>query len=594
MNFNLLYPFIQIAIIGHTLTMTNRRSESMFRKNGAEVLVDLLIEWGVDHVYGMPGDSINTIIEALRKAQDKIKFIQVRHEEVGALAAASYAKLTGKLGVCLAIAGPGAIHLLNGLYDAKLDHAPVLAITGQVESDLLGTDFFQEVNLERMFDDVAVYNQRVMSAEQIPAVVNQAIRAAYTKKGVAVLTIPDDIPKFEVKAEARKTTSFIVKSETIPESEDMAQAREILISAKKPVILAGKGAKGARDALIQFADKIGAPIVLTLPAKGVVPDEHPLCIGGLGLIGTRPAYDAMQEADTLIMVGTSFPFTGFLPDDAKTIHIDLDPAQIGKRMIVDVGLAGEADKTLTWLTNQVNHQEDRSFLSRCQENMKDWWEQLAEDEADESEPIKPQRVIRELQKIVDDQAILSVDVGNVTVWMARYFRMTNQQFIISSWLATLGCGLPGAIAGKIAYPDRKVFAICGDGGFGMTMNDFVTAVKYRLPMVVVVLNNHKIAMIKFEQEVMGNLEYATDLHNPNFALFAEACGGIGYRVERVEDLSLAFQNAIHQEKPVIIDVVVDVDEAPMPAKITFAQAAGYAKHMLKELFEKGKVTMPKF
>jgi len=565
----------------------------MLRKNGAEVLVELLIEWGVDHIYGMPGDSINTIIEALRKAKDKIKFIQVRHEEVGAMAAASYAKLTGKLGVCMAIAGPGAIHLLNGLYDAKLDHVPVLAITGQVESDLLGTDFFQEVNLERMFDDVAVYNQRVMSAEQIPAVVNQAIRSAYTKKGVAVLTIPDDIPKFEVKAEARKTTSFFVKSETIPEHADMSKAKEILLSAKKPVILAGKGALGAREPLLQFAEKLAAPIVLTLPAKGLIPDEHPLCIGGLGLIGTKPAYEAMREADTLIMVGTSYPFTGFLPDDAKIIHIDIDPAQIGKRLTIDVGLAGEAEKTLTWLTNQINHQEDRSFLKKCQENMKKWWEKLSEDENRDSIPIKPQRVIHELQKVADEDAILSVDVGNVTVWMARYFRMTKQKFIISSWLATLGCGLPGAIAGKIAFPDKKVFAICGDGGFAMTMNDFVTAIKYRLPMVVVVLNNHKIAMIKFEQEVMGNIEYATDLHNPNFAMYAEACGGIGYRVEKIEELRPAFQKAVAQDKPVIIDVVVDADEAPIPPKITFAQAYGFAKHMLKELFEEGKIDLPK-
>jgi pyruvate oxidase len=564
----------------------------MFKLTAGEKLVELLIEWGVDHIYGMPGDSINSIIEPLRKAQDKIKFIQVRHEEAGALAAAAYAKLTGKIGVCTAIAGPGAIHLLNGLYDAKLDKVPVLALTGQVESDLLGTDSFQEVNLERMFDDVAVYNQRIMSAEQLPAVVNQAIRTAYARKGVAVLTIPDDIPRFEVGKEARVTSSFIAQQEILPLKEDLQRAKELLNAAERPVILAGRGTQGIRETLLGFAEKIAAPIVLTLPGKGAIPDKHPYCLGGLGLIGTKAAYEAMQDTDLLLMIGTSFPFTGFLPEHAKTIQIDIDPYQIGKRYPVDVGLAGDAGLTLNWLMENVRTNENHEFLEACQETMQNWWSRLEKQEEAESVPIKPQRVIRALQEVAEEDAVLSVDVGNVTVWMARHFHMTHQKMIISSWLATLGCGLPGALAGQIAYPDKQVFAICGDGGFGMTMNDFVTAVKYQLPIVVVVLNNHKIAMIKFEQEVMGNMEYGTDLQNPNFAKYAEACGGVGYRVERPEELLPAFQEAVKQRKPCIIDVVVDADEAPMPANITFAQAAGYTKHMLKVLFEQGKIDLP--
>ncbi|MGG3563989.1 pyruvate oxidase [Neobacillus rhizosphaerae] len=564
----------------------------MFKPTAGEKLIELLIEWGVDHIYGMPGDSINSIIEPLRKAQDKIKFIQVRHEEAGALAAAAYAKLTGKIGVCTAIAGPGAIHLLNGLYDAKLDKVPVLALTGQVESDLLGTDSFQEVNLERMFDDVAVYNQRIMSAEQLPAVVNQAIRTAYARKGVAVLTIPDDIPRFEVGKEARVTSSFTAQQEILPLKEDLQRAKELLHAAGRPVILAGRGTHGIRETLLGFAEKMAAPIVLTLPGKGAIPDKHPYCLGGLGLIGTKAAYEAMQETDLLLMIGTSFPFTGFLPDHAKTIQIDIDPYQIGKRYPVDVGLAGDAGLTIDWLIENVRANENREFLEACQETMKNWWSRLEKQEEVDTIPIKPQRVIRALQEAAEEDAVLSVDVGNVTVWMARHFHMTHQKMIISSWLATLGCGLPGALAGQIAYPDKQVFAICGDGGFGMTMNDFVTAVKYQLPIVVVVLNNHKIAMIKFEQEVMGNIEFGTDLQNPNFAKYAEACGGVGYRVERPEDLGPAFHEAVKQRKPCIIDVVVDADEAPMPANITFAQAAGYTKHMLKVLFEEGKIDLP--
>jgi pyruvate oxidase len=564
----------------------------MFKPTAGEKLIELLIEWGVDHIYGMPGDSINSIIEPLRKAKDKLKFIQVRHEEAGALAAAAYAKLTGKIGVCTAIAGPGAIHLLNGLYDAKLDRVPVLAIAGQVESDLLGTDSFQEVNLERMFDDVAVYNQRIMSAEQLPAVLNQAIRTAYAKRGVAVLTVPDDIPRFEVKKEARVTSHFVVKQEIFPNQCDLEKAKEIIEQAERPIILAGRGTHGIRDTLLAFAEKIAAPIVLTLPGKGAIPDKHPYCLGGLGLIGTKASYEGMQETDTLIMIGTSFPFTGFLPENAKTIQIDIDPAQIGKRYPVDVGLAGEAGKTLEWLSERLKCKENRSFLEKSQERAKNWLDKLEQQEEDNSVPIKPQRVIHELQKVVPDDAILSVDVGNVTVWMARHFHMTHQRFIISSWLATLGCGLPGAIAGGIAYPNKKVFAICGDGGFGMTMADFLTAVKYKLPIVVIILNNHKIAMIKFEQEVMGNIEYGTDLHNPNFAQYAETCGGVGFRVEDPSELLPALQKAVMLDKPCIIDVTVDANEAPVPANITFAQAVGYTKHMLKVLFEEGKLDLP--
>lgn len=564
----------------------------MFRKKAGDAMMDMLIEWGVDHIYGMPGDSINSLIESIRKRKEQLDFVQVRHEEAGALAAASYAKLTGKLGVCMGIAGPGAIHLLNGLYDAKLDKAPVLAIAGQVETDLMGSDFFQEVDLANLFKDVAVYSQTVMSAEQLPTVVNQAVRAAYDKKGVSVLIIPDDIPKMEIERGARVTSSTLVQSDQIPQQQDIQQAEKLLNKAEKPIILAGKGAKGARDSLIRLAERLNAPIVLTLPGKGIVPDDHPLSLGGLGLLGTKPATLAMEEADTLIMVGTSFPFTGFLPENAKTIHIDKDPSQIGKRYPVDVGLAGDSELTLSRLTGLIQTPNDGAFLQKYQSQMKDWWTRLEEQEADNSVPIKPQRVIGALQQVAADDAILSVDVGNVTVWMARHFKMRNQKFITSGWLATLGCGLPGAIAGRIAYPHKQVFAICGDGGFQMMMNDFVTAVKYDLPLVCIVFNNHKIAMIKFEQEVMGNAEFGTNLQNPDFARYADICGGIGYRVEHPDDILPALEKAVSQRKPCIIDVVVDANEAPLPAKITFAQMTGYARHMVKELFQEGTIHKP--
>jgi pyruvate oxidase len=565
----------------------------VFRKIVADEFVDTLIAWGVDHIYGMPGDSINTIIEALRRKKDKIRFIQVRHEEAGALAAAAYAKLTGKLGVCLSIAGPGAIHLLNGLYDAKMDHAPVLAIAGQVNTHALGLDYFQEVNLDRLFDDVAVYNQTIVSPGQIPAVVNQAIRTAYAKKGVAVLTIPGNVPDMELEKDSWHTLPRVDMGQIQPLSKDIEAACAALMQEEKHiVILAGKGARGAREELLALAEKLGAPIVLTLPAKGVIPDEHPYCLGGLGLIGTRAAYDAMREADVLFMVGTSYPFTGYLPEHALTIQLDAEPIQIGKRYPVDVGLVGDVKTTLAMLNERVRYRENRDFLARCKQKMGTWWGKMEKLEKAEAEKIVPEYVARAIQEVASDNAVLSCDVGNVTVWMARHFRCTNQEFMISSWLATLGCGLPGAIAAQLAYPDRQVFAICGDGGFAMTMADFVTAVKYKLPIITVVFNNEKIAMIKFEQEVMGNLEYGTQLHNPNFAAYAEACGALGLRVEKKEDLLPALRQAIDAKRPCIIDTTVEADEIPMPPKVMAGQALGFAKHMAKELVEEGRISFP--
>lgn len=563
----------------------------MFEKRTGEVMVELLSEWGVDHIYGVPGDSINHVVEELRKKESQIDFIQVRHEEVAALSASSYAKLTGKCGVCLSIAGPGAIHLLNGLYDAKADQAPVLVLAGQIETKRLGTGFFQEAHIDRMFDDVSVFNEQVASEEQLPSLLNQAIRTAYAKKGVAVLTIPDDIPARKLKKQIQKNARLLAEPEISPTKADLDAAISLINDAKQPVILAGKGAKDAREELIYFAEQIGAPIIVSLAGKGIIPDQHPLCLGNLGAIGTQPAYSAMEEADLLVMIGTSFPYTDFLPDDAMAVQIDHDAVKVGLRYPIDVGLVGDAKQTLATLNERLNKKEDQEFLDKYQRKMQAWWEEIERDETEATTPIKPQQVIPALQKVVNDNAILSVDVGNVTVWMARHFRMTNQDFLISSWLGTMGCGLPGAIAAKVAAPERQVVSVCGDGGFSMVMHDFLTAVKYRLPMLVVILNNEKLGMIKYEQQVSGDIESQIDLQPFNFAKFAEICGGKGFRVEQHADLLPAFKAAAQFNCPVIVDVVIE-DQPPLPGHISYEQAAGYTKHTIKKFFEKGKFDMP--
>ncbi|MCY7865547.1 pyruvate oxidase [Bacillus spizizenii] len=564
----------------------------MAHKTAGQAMTELLEQWGVDHVYGIPGDSINEFIEELRHERNQLKFIQTRHEEVAALAAAAEAKLTGKIGVCLSIAGPGAVHLLNGLYDAKADGAPVLAIAGQVSSGEVGRDYFQEIKLEQMFEDVAVFNREVHSAESLPDLLNQAIRTAYSKKGVAVLSVSDDLFAEKIKHEPVYTSPVYIEGNLEPKKEQLVTCAQYINNAKKPIILAGQGMKKAKRELQEFADKAAAPIVVTLPAKGVVPDKHPHFLGNLGQIGTKPAYEAMEECDLLIMLGTSFPYRDYLPDDTPAIQLDSDPAKIGKRYPVTAGLVCDSTLGLRELTEYIERKEDRRFLNACTEHMQHWWNEIEKDEAEAETPLKPQQVVARLQEAAADDAVLSVDVGTVTVWMARHFKMNaNQDFIVSSWLATMGCGLPGAIAASLSEPERQAIAVCGDGGFSMVMQDLPTAVKYKLPITVVILNNENLGMIEYEQQVKGNIDYVTKLQNVDYAAFAESCGAKGIKVTRAEELAPAFHEALHADQPVVVDVMIG-NEPPLPGKITYGQAKGFSKYMLKNFFENQNIEMP--
>lgn len=563
----------------------------MFEKRAGEILIDQLIEWEVDHIYGMPGDSINEFIDDLRKREDAIDFVQIRHEEVGALAASSYAKLTGKLGVCLSIAGPGAAHLINGLYDAKKDKVPVLAIVGQVPSTAVGTDAHQEINLERMFDGVGVFNRRVESAYQLPDMLNMAIREAYTQKGVSVLIVPDDLFTEKLKNDKMKTSETRVYPTITPDQETVERAVSLINHAKKPVILAGKGAHDSRNELVSFAEKVKAPIVLSLLGKGTIPDYHELNLGQHGQIGTKPAYEAVMNTDLLILIGTTFPYRDYLPDHVNAIQIEIKQDDLGKIYPITEGLCGDAKHILPRLTSLVSEAQSDEHLKSYQEKMKRWHVHMQEIKKDTTDPIHGPQVMYALEKNVEKDAIISCDVGNVTVWTTRFFPFTNQKFTISGALATMGCGLPGAIAGQKAYPDKQVVAICGDGGFTMVMHDFITAVKYDMPIKVVVLNNSMIGMIKYEQQLKGNLNYETDLGVVNFAKFAEACGGEGYRIEKHEEMETTMKQAFMSKKPAIIDVVIE-DMAPLPGQITYDQAVSYGEFLIKEFFTNGKVEFP--
>ncbi len=557
-------------------------------KKISDVIIDVLADAGVEYIFSIPGDGINELVEAIR-AQDRIKMIHVRHEEAGAFAASAVAKLTGKLTACMGTSGPGAIHLLNGLYDAKHDHAPVIAISGQVETQYMGTETHQEVNLHLLFEDVSVYNQIIRSANQLPQLVETACREAVNKRGVSHLIISSNIARESVPEPNKRTAFLQDQLKTIRPSDDaIGRAAELINNSEKVTIIAGIGAQHAVKELLHFADQLKAPIIKALRGKDILPDEHPFCVGGLGLLGTKPAVKAIINCNCFIMVGTDFPYNEFYPDDTPAIQIDINATQIGKRYPVAVGLEGDAATTLALLSQQIKPKEDASFLEGLQQDVQKWWRKMEEDENSDSTPIRPQAVAAAIGRVAADDAIFCCDTGAVTVWGARNLRIrAGQKFTLSGGLASMAYGLPAAIGAKLAYPERQVIALVGDGGFGMLIGDFLTAVQYKLPIVVVVFNNHKLGLIQMEQEVAGFPEFQTALHNPDFAAFAIACGGIGTKVTHTEQLIPALTTALSSGQPYILDVEINPEQLTMPPKIELNQALGFAKAKVREFFGQG-------
>ncbi len=563
------------------------------KKIASELLVERLIAWNVDTVFGLPGDGINGITEGFRRHQDRIRFVLVHHEEAAAFMATGYAKSTGRLGVCLATSGPGGIHLLNGLYDAKLDHVPVLAITGMQGPKLLGTGYQQEVHLDRLFIDVAEYNAMIHVPLQIPTLVDKAVRTALSRRAVAHLTFPVDIQQaaadadpWEGGAPARtpETAPTYVSSPGLPRAGDLQRAAAVLNEGSKVVMLVGAGALGARAEVLAVAEHLAAPVVKTLPGKAVVPDDHPLTTGGIGLLGTRPSEDAMEEADTLLMVGTNFPYTKYLPQaGVRTVQIEADATRAGDRIPTEVPLVGDAAETLQALLPLLSHHEDRSFLSSAQAAMADWREKMTALEGDDRQPIQPQYLMRVVDRLADDNAILSADSGTVATWAARHFDIRgDRRFMLSGNLATMAPGLPYTIAAQIAHPHRQCIAFVGDGGFAMLMAEFLTAARYQLPITVIVSNNSLYGQILWEQMVLGFPEYGVRWEQAaDFAPWAEACGGKGIRVEKPGEVEAAVAAALAHPGPALVDVIVNADEPPMPPKVTYEQAKGFASAFLR-------------
>ncbi|HEY6444088.1 MAG TPA: thiamine pyrophosphate-dependent enzyme [Candidatus Acidoferrales bacterium] len=556
----------------------------------SDILIDRLIHWKVSEVFGLPGDGINGIMEALRKRQDEIRFIHVRHEEAAAFMACAYAKYTGKLGVCVATSGPGGIHLLNGLYDAKLDGQPVLAITGHAFHDLIDTHTQQDVDLDKLFSDVTVYNTRVMGCAHIRNVTDLACRTALNFRGVAHLNIPSDIQDEESDERSKRnvpnhTGNVPARSGRLPAEHELAQAAEILNDGKKIAILVGQGALDARNEIIEIAERLGAPIIKALLGKAVVPDDCPYTTGGIGLLGTKPSQEALEECDTLLIAGSSFPYIEYYPAPSKVraVQIDIDPTRIGLRYPVEVGIVADCRTALEGLLSRLKRNKNRDFLKKAQKGMKTWNELMQERGSRQDKPMKPQVVALELGKRLDDDAIISCDSGTIATWFARYIPVkSRQKHSLSGTLATMANGLPYTIAAQIAYPDRQCIGFVGDGGFTMLMGEFATAVKYQLPIRIVVVKNNTLGQIKWEQMVfLGNPEYGCDLNPIDFAAFAQNCGGTGFRIEDPRDCGRILDQALKTKGPVLIEAVVDPFEPPMPPKVTVDQAEKLAKALAK-------------
>ncbi len=561
----------------------------------SESLIERLVEWGVDTVFGLPGDGINGIMEALRRHRDRLRFVLVHHEEAAAFMATGYAKATGRLGVCLATSGPGAIHLLNGLYDAKLDHVPVLALTGMQETSVLGTAYQQEVHLEHLFADVAEYNLVIDNPRQLPGVVDLAIRTALARRGVAHLSMPNDVQvadadldPFQHVAPANPpaTSPTFLPVSGLPRPQDLQAAAEVLNSGERVAILAGTGALHARAEVLAVAQALGAPVIKTLPGKAVIPDDSPYSVGGIGLLGTRPGEELVEDCDTLLMVGTNFPYTQHLPapGSVRVVQIEADPVRAGNRLPTEVPMIGDSRETLTALLPLLEPKSDRSHLEKYQKAMAGWRGDMRDLESAQRSPIAPQYLMAMVNELAADDAILTCDSGTIATWAARHWMIRGErQFYLSGNLATMAPGLPYAIAMQHAFPGRQVIAYVGDGGFAMLMAEFLTAARNDLPITVVINNNNSLGQILWEQMVLGYPEHGVRFPEPaaDFSAWARACGGFGVKVTEPGGVRAAVEQALAHDGPAIVDVDVDPNEPPLPGKVSYGQARKFATAWLR-------------
>jgi pyruvate dehydrogenase (quinone) len=570
----------------------------------AELVADFILkrlrEWGIHRIYGYPGDGINGFLGALDRADGDPEIIQARHEEMAAFMACGHAKFTGEVGVCMATSGPGAIHLLNGLYDAKLDHAPVVAIVGQQKRISLGAEYQQEVDLQVLFKDVSEFVQVCMEPAQARHLVDRAVRIALDRREVCTLIVPNDVQEEKAVESPPREHGAVFSSigyarpRVIPEEPQLERAAQILNEGDKVAILIGQGAAGAADELLEVAELLGAGVAKALLGKAVLPDDLPFVTGPIGLLGSTASYELMKDCDTLLLVGTSFPYSEWLPKEgqARCVEIELDASRIGIRYPVDVPLVGDAKETLRELIPSLRRKEDRSWRERIEAQVDDWWRVLDALAHMDADPMNPQRVVHELSERLPENAIVTADSGSSTNWFARHLRMRKGNLAsLSGTLATMGPGVPYAIAAKFAHPDRPVIAFVGDGAFQMNgMNELITVKRYlerwrdNPTLVFCVFNNQDLNQVTWEQRVLsGDPKYPATQWIPNFpyAQYAELLGLEGIYCEDGEQVGSAWERALAADGPCLLEVKVDPEVPPLPPHITFEQAEKMAKAMVK-------------
>lgn len=573
----------------------------------SDYILQRLREWDVEHVFAYAGDGINGLLAAWGRADNKPKFVQARHEEMAAFQAVGYAKFSGKVGVCAATSGPGAIHLLNGLYDAKLDHVPVVALVGQTNRSAMGGSYQQEVDLASLYKDVASdFCETVTVPEQLPNVIDRAMRTAYAKRTVTAVIIPADVQELDYSPPTHAfkmvpSSLGLGRYAPVPADEDIARAAEVLNAGEKVAVLIGQGARGARDEVERLADVLGAGVAKALLGKDALPDDLPYVTGAIGLLGTRPSYELMQECDTLLMIGSSFPYAQFLPDfdQARAVQIDIDPHMIGLRYPFEVNLVGDARETLRRLLPRLHRKESRAWREKVEKNVARWWEVMQRRAAVDADPINPEYVVHALDGKLPDDAILSADSGSAANWYARHLRLRGtMRGSLSGTLATMGPGVPYAIGAKFAHPDRPAIAIVGDGAMQMNgMMEMVTAAKYHHEwsdprLIVAVLDNSDLNQVTWEMRAMsGAPQFEESQHLPDlpYADIARSMGLGGVRVEKPKHVEAAWDQALAADRPFVIDFRTDPAVPPIPPHASLDQIEAAASAILHGDSDRGSV-----
>ena len=523
----------------------------------SDVLISQIAEWGVKYVFGIPGTSTLGIVDAIRKTNGRVKYIQVRHEEAAAFMASAYGKLTGHLAACLGISGPGATNLVTGLYDAQLDHSPVLALTGMVPRKMIGQGAIQEIDQQAFFEPVSVYNKTLMTEDQTTSLATLAIKHALLDQGVAHISVPNDVQKLPYES---KILPFEGRMPNLAYgSEDwlVEKAAKVVDSAKRPVIIAGFGCRGQGNKLLALASKVSAPIISTFRAKGVVDESEALYVGCHGGVGSTAAGTLMNKADLLIAIGTSFSDLSQIPEK-RMVQIEINPLMVARRFPAEVALLGNSTVLIPKLTSRIQLKENGSYVAEITQLKKAWQTQLEKEADSTMKPIRPQYIMKVLTEKVAKDAVISLDVGENCWWFGRNFQMKkNQKMVMSGQLATMGFGLPGSLAAALAYPDRQIVCVTGDGGLTMVLGDFLTALKYGLNVKVFVINNKRLGMIMQEQKVEKYESWQTELYDFSFADFAEHSGGLGIKVTEPTELEAAVEKALQSTKPTIVDIDTD-------------------------------------